>query len=178
MYNMLVFVQDYLKPEFSGKKLSILDVGSRDINGGYRKLFEGEPHWTYMGLDIIEGENVDIVVKNIYSWYKIRDNRYDVVVCGQVFEHIEYPWLTIKEIARVLKPGGLLCLIAPSAGPEHRYPVDCYRYFPDGFKALAKWANLEVVAAYNCWDVPDMENEKNHWKDNVLIAKKPLNLKP
>jgi len=35
----------------------ILDVGSRDINGTVRPLFTGE----YIGLDMQEGENVDVL---------------------------------------------------------------------------------------------------------------------
>jgi SAM-dependent methyltransferase len=173
MYNMMFFVEEIVKKEFSGKETFILDVGSRDINGGYSKFFTQHPRWYYIGMDIVEGPNVNIVVENIYKWNEIKDKAYDIVISGQTLEHIEYPWLTIKEMARVIKPGGLLCIIAPSAGPEHRYPVDCYRYFPDGLRALAKWAELKVLHAYNCWDDVSGLDETNHWKDSVLIARKP-----
>ncbi|MEM1725222.1 MAG: methyltransferase domain-containing protein, partial [Thermoplasmata archaeon] len=42
------------------------------------------------------------VVKDPYNWIEIEDSSVDVVISGQAFEHIEYPWLTIKEIYRVL----------------------------------------------------------------------------
>lgn len=173
MHNMLLFVTKYLKPVFSGEQLHILDVGSRSINGGYKKLFDGEANWYYEGMDITPGINVDIVVPDIYNWGDIANDKYDIVICGQVFEHIEYPWLTIHEINRVLRPGGLTCIIAPSSGFIHRFPVDCYRYFPDGMTALARWGNLEVVEVYNCWNDPDIGGEHNTWKDTVLIARKP-----
>lgn len=67
-----------------------------------------------------------------------------MIISGQVFEHIEYPWLTIKEIERVLKPSGFCIISAPNAGLEHKAPTDCYRYFSDGLRSLAKWADLYV----------------------------------
>lgn len=173
MHNMELFVENHLKPSYLGERMVILDVGSQDINGGYKILFEKYKAWTYKGMDITPGANVDIVIKDMYNWKEIEDNSYDVVICGQVFEHVEYPWLTIKEIKRVLVQGGYTCIIAPSSGFEHQYPVDCYRYFPDGFRALAKWAGLTVLDVYNCWDAPDMDGEPNFWKDSVLIAQKP-----
>ena len=46
-----------------------------------------------------------------------------MVVSGQTFEHIEYIWVTIVEIARVLRTGGLACLIAPGSGPGAPPPL-------------------------------------------------------
>lgn len=67
------------------------------------------------------------------------------MISGNAFEHIEYPWLTICEIYRILKYGGFVCIIAPNSLYEHRYPVDCYRYYSDGFRALAKWGGFEII---------------------------------
>jgi SAM-dependent methyltransferase len=49
-------------------------------------------------------------------------------------------WLTYLEILRVLKPNGLFYLNAPSNGLFHRYPVDCWRFYPDSGGALVTWA--------------------------------------
>lgn len=84
-------------------------------------------------------------MKDSYCWDCLPDESFDYIISGQAFEHIEYPWLTIKEIYKKLKPGGIVCITAPSAGPEHKYPYDCYRYYSDGFAALAKWAGLTVI---------------------------------
>ena len=102
----------------------------------------------------------------LYLWKEIKDNFADVVISGQAFEHIEYFWLTMEEISRTLKPGGLICLIAPSAGPVHRCPVDCWRFYEDGFSALARYVGLSVLETF-IDPVPG-------WKNCVLIAKKPL----
>ena len=69
----------------------------------------------------------------------------DVIISGQAFEHIEFFLLTWLGMVRVLKPRGLVFLIAPSRGPEHRFAVDCWRFYPDGYRALAKYGGLELV---------------------------------
>lgn len=153
--------------------LIILDIGSRDVNGSYREVLAA-PAWQYVGVDLAPGENVDVVVRSPYSWHEFPSNYADVVVSGQTFEHVEFPWETMSEIARLLKPGGLCCIIAPSAGPEHRYPQDCWRIYPDGFAALARYVFLEVVETKTQWnDLPEYDEESNKWHDSVLIARKP-----
>jgi SAM-dependent methyltransferase len=85
----------------------------------------------------------------------------DVVVSGQMLEHCEFFWLAFAEMMRVLKPDGLLFLIAPSAGPIHRYPVDCYRFYPDAYAALARHAGCHLV---ECW-----LDERGPWRDRVGV---------
>jgi SAM-dependent methyltransferase len=161
------FFDRYLDKE---NPLNILDVGSYSVCGSYRDLLDS--NWNYIGLDMTEGPNVDIVPSDIYNWKEIKEESFDVVISGQAFEHIEFPWITITEISRVLKQGGLVCIIAPSAGKEHRYPVDCYRYYPDGMRALTKWAKLEVLESYMERDPAKYPLMNKMWQDCILIAKK------
>jgi SAM-dependent methyltransferase len=121
-----------------------------------------------------EGPNVDIAVKSPYKWNEIRDNYCDVVISGQVFEHIEFPWLTMLEIARVVKPNGLVCIIAPNGLGLHRYPVDCWRFYSDGMIALAKWAGLEIAHVSTNLAPEGVSIEwYGEWQDCMLIAYKP-----
>jgi SAM-dependent methyltransferase len=154
--------------------LTVIDLGSADLNGSYRELF-AMPPWRYLGVDLVAGENVDIVLRDPYRWREIRSESVDVVVSGQTFEHTEFFWETMLEIARVLKPRGMCCIIAPSCGPEHRFSRDCWRIFADGFSAVARYAGLEVVDVQTQWeDLPDYDLESNKWHDSVLIARKPV----
>lgn len=169
MIRMKWFVDHYVKKE----RAKILDVGSYDVNGSYKRLFDGM-NIRYVGLDIEAGPNVDVVMESPYSWDNLEDNEFDYIISGQAFEHIEYPWLTIQEIYKKLKPGGVICIIAPSSAPEHKYPYDCYRYYADGFSALAKWAGFTVldvsVSGIPSRDVsPDWDYRDN---DVCLIAMK------
>lgn len=169
---MQLFVNKYLNKK-SSEELYILDLGSQNIGGSYRPIFN-IPGWKYIGLDLEVGENVDILLRDPYRWNEISSNSVDVLISGQTLEHIQYFWLTILEIARVLKPGGLCCLIAPSTGYEHRYPLDCWRFYPDGMIALANFAQLEVLEAFTQWENENYNDGSNVWHDSVLIARKPL----
>lgn len=160
MDEMKRFVDLYLQEKTN---IQILDIGSFDINGSYRGIFQKES-WVYKGLDIAPGQNVDIVEANIYNW-NIKDETFDVVISGQTLEHVEYPWVTFKEMVRVLKKKGYVCLMVPSTGKEHRYPVDCWRMFPDGARALAKLENIEVLECH-------INDKSKFWMDCVLIGRK------
>ena len=164
---MELFKNTYLN---KSKKLDILDVGSLDSKGNYNysDIFN-EEKWTYTGLDFQGGNNVDILVSDIYNWFEVDDNTYDVIISGQLFEHLEFFWLTMSEIERVLKPGGYVCIIAPSAGPKHGGNIpNCYRFHEDGLRAMAKYVDLEVL------DVSvDERKEAAPWNDSCLIAHKP-----
>jgi len=168
---MAAFRRDYLEARRL-ERLTILDLGSQDINGSYRPLFS-EPAWRYVGIDMVAGKNVDVVLRDPYHWREIAANSADVVISGQTFEHTEFFWLTMHQIARALKPGGLCCVLAPSSGPEHRYPVDCWRVYPDGFRAVARYAGLETLEATTQWeDLPQYDAESNKWHDSMLVARK------
>lgn len=167
-------VQSFCKKHLSQlehSSLKIFDIGSQDVNGSYREIFS-KPNWAYVGVDMAEGKNVDLVLKNPYHWREIKSGSADVVVSGQAFEHIDFFWHSALEMSRILKPNGLCCLLVPSSGPEHKYPIDCWRFYPDGLRAIARYAGLEVISAYTDWDGSGGEGAQM-WRDSVLIARKP-----
>lgn len=165
------FIDNHVQTKPS-KKLKVLDVGSYDVNGTYKHLFN-KRYFKYEGLDISPGKNVDIVVGKPYSW-SIKDNHYDIVISGQAFEHTEFFWLTIMEMTRVLKKDGLMCIIAPCGFQEHRYPVDCYRFFTDGMIAMARYVSLNILHAHTNM-APRINNVKwysDRSSDSMLVASK------
>ena len=178
MLRMQWFKENYLNNLDKKQVLSVLDVGSQCVSGQLEtyKIFFNESHFKYIGLDMVEGYNVDIVVKKAYQWDEIPDNFCDVLISGQMFEHVEFPWFTISEMARVLKPQGLICIIVPSMQSLHRHPVNCQNFFSDGLIALARYTGLEVIhASTNC--AP--KGAKIEWynmnnQDSMLIARKPI----
>ena len=155
MKNMKAFIDKYLK----SKSGIVLDIGSQDINGTYKSLFKG---WKYTGVDIVSGLNVDVVLKDPYAWTEFNDEHADVIISGQCLEHIKYPNKTMAEIARVLKVGGVCCIIAPSDGgmPDHGFR----KYHVEDFKKLAKDAGLKSLECYI--------DQDSTWDDCVLVAKK------
>ena len=75
-------------------------------------------------------------------------------------------------MARVLKPGGLIFLLAPSRGPEHRYPQDCWRFYPDAYRALAKYTGMELLQVSTDWE-PHADPESAPWGDTVGVFRQP-----
>ena len=123
------------------KRGIVLDLGSYDVNGSFKEMFADHE---YVGADIIAGPNVDIVLRQPYNW-QFPYNLFDVIISASTIEHMEFPWEWFKELYRVLKIGGLTCIIAPAVIVEHRYPIDTFRYYPQGMRALAKWGGLKVI---------------------------------
>lgn len=162
------FKDNYLHIE---TQLNILDIGSLDNSGNnfnYRSIFENN-NWKYTGLDYEDGDNVDILVNDIYNIVEIKDNSYDIIISGQLFEHLGFFWLTMGEIERILKPGGLCCIIAPSGGPKHgSRDSDCYRFHEASMKFLAKYAEFEILHVST-----NNSEESKPWFDTCLVAKKP-----
>ncbi len=161
------FVEVYLA-DHTETPLRILDVGSQLVDATqqtYKSLFQRQA-WQYVGMDVEPGINVDVAVASSYDWAEIPDDSYDLVISGQALEHIEYFWGTAFEIGRVMKPGAVTALIAPSNGFEHRFPVDCWRFYTDGFKALAAYIEFEVVDVFTDWG-------RGSWQDSILVMRKP-----
>lgn len=115
----------------------VLEVGSRNVTGSLRDAVVHEGRW--VGVDIEPGPGVDVVLSDPYS-LPFEDGEFGAAIATSVFEHNEMFWLTFLEMARVVRPGGLLYLCSPSNGHIHRHPVDCYRFYPDAGVALANWA--------------------------------------
>jgi len=152
LHNMRLFIESL--PE----KGKALDVGSRDINGTYRDLFKG---WDYTGIDVVPGKNVDMVVGDEWSF---DDESFDAVVSGQALEHIKDDAGVVLEMARVLKSGGHICLIAPSTGAEHMEP-DYRRYTEQSLGQLIEDAGLILIETRIDADSPI-------WHDVIAIGVK------
>lgn len=152
--------------EIQKRPISVLDVGSRVVaNEGfsYSQIFKNGLY-RYVGADIAAGKNVDLILKDPYDWSEIRSNSYDVVICGQVLEHSPRFWEVMREMTRVVCPGGFVVVIVPSQGAIHRYPVDCYRFKPDALGSLAEWSGLEVRSLFF--------DSGSYWGDLMLVARK------
>jgi len=106
---------------FNGK--DVLDCGSLDINGNNRYLFE---NCNYLGIDICEGKNVDVVV-SIDDFNPSRS--FDVVISTEMLEHNENWFQSLRNMVYMTKFGGLLIFTAagtnrPVHGTATHYPQD------------------------------------------------------
>ena len=144
-------------------RLAIADIGSYDVNGIYRPLFD-RPNWKYLGFDIRPGPNVDVVLPSPHCWKEldaVHREAFDVVISGQCMEHTSHPWKWIVDVATLIKPGGLLWLAVPNTEVFHEHPIDAWRVWPAGMSALLLEAGLEELRSFA------------EGPDTIGIARKP-----
>src|ERR1700733_9200051 len=156
------------------KGKSILDIGSRSTRRREYTYKVSADNWKlkYTGLDFETGRNVDVVPENPYIWNELETEQFDYVISGQAFEHNPFMWITFCEIARVLKPGGIAFIIAPSAGMVHRFPFDCWRYYPDSWAALCTLTGLHLTETLRESSVNKLVPGSG-WLDSAVVATKP-----
>jgi SAM-dependent methyltransferase len=108
-----LFVKDILSEYFINKL--VLDVGSGDINGNNRFLFE---NCEYHGNDVIEAKNVTVVSKTKDLTFS--DGTFDTIISTECFEHDPEYVDSFLKIYKMLKSDGLFCFTCASTGrPEH-----------------------------------------------------------
>jgi hypothetical protein len=163
--NCIKFYNKYVLPMInSGVFLKVIDFGAYDCNGCLRPIFKG---CEYKGLDMSAGPNVDIV--SIGDKTPLEDKSVDIITSSSNFEHDDCFWMTFLEMCRILKPGGLIYINAPSTGPYHGFPGDCWRFYADSWKGLAKWANKN---GYTIEVLESHIDSGTYWCDSVGIFKK------
>jgi SAM-dependent methyltransferase len=173
-----LFVKQLLDNFFTEKR--VLDVGSGDINGNNRVLFE---NCEYDGNDVVRAKNVTIVSKT--KDLPFQNNTFDTIVSTECFEHDpEYRESFIK-IYDMLKPDGLFCFTCASTGrAEHgtrrTTPNDSYgtigklEDMSDYYKNLTETDLNEVLSLNNLFSVWDTYYNNNS-KDLYFVGIKKGN---
>jgi SAM-dependent methyltransferase len=115
----------------------------------------------------------------IDAWTARVDVGLAVVFACNVIEHVKKHWRWVVELARVTKPGGVLVFVSPVSWPFHEAPVDCWRIYPDGYKALFDEAGLEHVESWSGNVAPIDEKWRGEHGDRspidtVAVARKPV----
>ena len=94
-------------------------------------------------LEIEDGENIDYV--GSAEDIPLADESFDLVISQEVLEHVKDPGQAMKEMSRILKPGGKLYLQLPFMIGFHPCPNDYWRFTHEGIRQLAEDAGLMVV---------------------------------
>jgi len=128
----------------------LLDAGAGNFR--FRELLI-EKEYIYESQDFEEVFDQNSRGKHTYvcdvKSIPVESNRFGVVVCTQVLEHLPDPLGALKELARILKPGGELYLTTNLLFPIHGAPYDFYRFTNFGLEFLCKesgFANIEITA--------------------------------
>lgn len=170
--NSRLLFERYALPLFqSGTK--VLEIGPDSFPSTYQQLTQHlELSWET--LDIHGDARLTYPNSAEYS-FAIPEGSYDVVVSGQVIEHVRRPWRWIPELARITKVGGLVITINPVSWIYHEAPIDCWRIYPEGMKALyedssltvifSRWESLETP--YSRYDRPGISREFHSRKKRI-----------
>lgn len=131
----------------------VLDLGCGP-NAPYRKYFPNR-----VGFDIVSGPGVDIV--GDAHRLPFEDNKFDLILCTDVLDHLHSPHIAISEMRRVLKPGGRLISITRFVFPLHDVPGDYYRFTKYGLKHLFKE-----------WEIVEFQEEANTMETIAVILQR------
>jgi SAM-dependent methyltransferase len=131
-------------PQITGKMLDY-GCGSKP----YKSMFTNVTQ--YVGVDIDENPGHDHKNENIDVFYDgmhlpFADNEFDAVLSSQVLEHVPSIHNSLKEIYRVLKPGGQVLLSLPFVYPEHEVPNDYRRLTVYGIKQVMEECGFEITS--------------------------------
>ena len=99
-----------------------------------------------LALDVVPSTGLDVVADG--HALPLGDETVAAVLLMEVLEHVPDPSRLLRECARVLAPGGHLCVTAPQYHITHNHPGDYFRYTRQGLEALCAGAGLSVVTAW------------------------------
>jgi SAM-dependent methyltransferase len=96
-----------------------------------------------IGLDLFEGEGVD-VVHDLEQPLPAALGHFDHVDCVSVLEHVRRPWLLAQNIEAALVEGGTLLVCVPFCWRVHAYPSDYWRMTAEALEVL--FPNVEWIS--------------------------------
>ena len=122
----------------------VIDIGGRNRSDYDRG--RDFPGTSYVVVDILPGENVDIVADAHALSDHLAPESADAVIAAATFEHLLMPWKAVVEINRVLKPGGIACVISHQTLGLHDMPWDFWRFSADAWDALFnRYTGFEIL---------------------------------
>jgi SAM-dependent methyltransferase len=143
------YARDYFRPTHR-----VLEIGPDRDPSTYRTLVGATAAWDT--LDFASRADIPLTYRTTDEYvFPVEDGVYDIVFAAQVIEHVRKIWRWMPELARVCAPGGHVIVINPVSWHYHESPVDCWRIYPEGMRALCDDAGLEVVAS--TWESVELE---------------------
>lgn len=133
-YSILQSIKNFRKHVHDND--TVLSIG--DGPSHYRPLFK-----KFIGFDIDKNLKTDLLA-DIYS-IPITNNKINSAMCIQVMEHLKYPAKALKEINRIMKPGGKILITAPQGCALHDEPYDFFRYTPYSLRFLLEESGFEII---------------------------------
>jgi SAM-dependent methyltransferase len=140
--NSRLIFNAYARQHF-GPGQRVLEIGPDGFPSTYQKQVGDLPNLVWDTLDLIPSDKLTYPNSDPYH-FPVADKFYDVVLAGQVIEHVPKVWIWVHELERVCRPGGTVVIIGPVSWPYHEAPVDCWRIYPEGMRALLEDTDLQI----------------------------------
>jgi SAM-dependent methyltransferase len=114
----------------------VVEFGALQVEPGQdadlRPLFAGR---AYTGTDFRDGPGVDRV-EDLRA-LSFEDGSVGTAVCLETLEHVADPFAAARELARVVRADGGVCLVStPLLLGIHGYPEDYWRFTPEGLRVV------------------------------------------
>lgn len=123
---------------------TVLDFGCGDRR--HESLFTGVGA-SYVGLDGPWNPGADLV--GAPDAVPAADASFDIVVCTQTLEHLPDPAAAVRELHRVVQPGGFVLASTHGTAVYHPNPTDYWRWTGPGLEKLfldnADWSSITVM---------------------------------
>ena len=124
----------------------VIEVGSSDINGSLRPIVESLGPASYIGIDLQAGPSVDQICKAEELISRFGTNKFDLLICTELLEHVMNWQKVIHNIKQVIKPNGLLVITTRSKGTAyHSHPFDFWRYEILDISKIFSDFNIDIV---------------------------------
>jgi len=120
----------------------VLDVGGKKSNrrGEFQPPIDMVGSWRYANLDLESEPDIFCNAENI----PVKSGSFDMVVLGEIIEHLENPQRVLRECRRVLKKNGEIVATIPFLYPIHPDPYDYQRWTPSRINKEFSIAGFEV----------------------------------
>lgn len=150
------------------RTLALLAPGAKtcDVGAGGRRITPN-----VVTVDFVAGPDVDIV-GDIHA-LPIPDSSYDCVFCTGTLEHVRDPVTAVRELYRILKPGGIVHVDVPFIQGYHADPTDYWRFTLEGLRLLCEPFEEIEAGTYigpTCGLVWIAREWANSWTSNRILS--------